>query len=232
VRTSPRAFTRTTAFLVTGIVVLAFGSAGQAAPPSAGARVQTQMAPGDHVTPKIKDNRVSKAEPSANQRRRAGQLNARVRWNALGTPAVLASTGAPLATGLAADPARAALDYIAANRDVLGLTESGAAALEVLTVAPMGLGSAVLLRQRFGGLNAAVDGMMSIGIRDGSVWYLTSSLAPDGKAPEPATLTTADAERIAKTDAGVAEATIAATKLVAVPTPDRGPPTRWCSPPT
>ncbi|GIH05505.1 hypothetical protein Rhe02_35720 [Rhizocola hellebori] len=221
-RTSPRAFTRTTAFLVAGIVVLAFGSGGQAAPPQAGVRVQTDTAPGDHVTTKIKDNRPSKIEPSASQRQRAGQLSARVRWNALGTPAVLASTGAPLATGLPADPAQAALAYVAANRDVLGLTESGAAALEVLTVAPMGLGSAVLLRQRFGELAAAVDGMMSIGVRDGSVWYLTSSLAPDGKAPEPATLTAADAERLAKTDAQAPDATIASTKLVAVPTSDRG----------
>ena len=46
----------------------------------------------------------------------------------------------------------AARAYIDANRDLLGLTQSGAAALEVVTVAPIGQGSAVLLRQRFGDL--------------------------------------------------------------------------------
>ncbi len=222
-RTSPRAFTRTTAFLVAGFVVIASASVGEAAPQQAGVRVQTADAPGDHVTAKITDNRTGKAEPSALARQRAGQLGARVRWNALGTPAVLVSTGAPLATGLAADPAQAARDYVATNRDVLGLTESGAAALEILTVAPLGAGSAVLMRQRFGDLPAAVDGILSVGVRDGSVWYVSSSLAPDGKAPEPATLSAADAQRIAKADAGVGDdATIATTKLVAVPTADRG----------
>ncbi|HEX6682137.1 MAG TPA: M36 family metallopeptidase [Candidatus Limnocylindrales bacterium] len=220
-RTSPRAFTRTAAFLVAGLVVFAAGSGGLASPQS-GFQTETAKAPGDHATTKVKDNRAAKADPTLRQRQRAGQLAATVRWNALGTPAVLASTGAPLATGLAANPAQAARDYINANREVLGLTESGAAALEVLTVAPLGLGSVVLMRQRFGGLAAAVDGIVSIGVRDGAVWYVNSSLARDGAAPEPATLTPADAQRIARADAGTPDATIAATELVAVPTADRG----------
>ena len=218
-RTSPRAIT---AFLVTGLVLLATGSGGQAAGQQAGVRTESVKVFGDHDTEKIKDNRTARVQPNARQLERAGQLGAKVRWNALGTPAVLTTTGKPLASGLKGDPAQVARDYVAANRELLGLTESGAAALEPLTVAPMGEGAAVLMRQRFGDLPAAVDGIVSIGVRNGEVWYVSSSLAADGKAPEAATLTAADAERIAKADAGVTDAVVAATQLVAVPTADRG----------
>ena len=69
---------------------------------------------------------------------------------------MLASTGKPLAQGCR-QTGRSGEAYIAANRDLLGLTQSGAAALEILAVAPMGGGAAVLFRQRFGGLHAGVD---------------------------------------------------------------------------
>ena len=64
--------------------------------------------------------------------------------------------------------------------------------------------------------------MISIGIRDGAVWHVSSSLARDGAAPAPATLSQSEAERIAISDAGLAAATILRTELVAVPTADRG----------
>jgi extracellular elastinolytic metalloproteinase len=61
-----------------------------------------------------------------------------------------------------------------------------------------------------------------VGVRDGKVWYVSSSLARDAAAPQPATISAAAAERIAAADAGVSNATIMGTSLVAVPTPDRG----------
>jgi hypothetical protein len=123
---------------------------------------------------------------------------------------------------LPADPVAGARAYINTNRGLLGLTQRGADALEVLTVAPMGKGAADIFRQRFGNLAAGRDGMLSVGVRDGAVWYLSSSLARDAGAPQPATLSRADAERIAMRDAGVSNATVMGTQLVAVPTPDRG----------
>ena len=220
-RTSPRAIT---AFLVAGLVVLATATGGHAAAgQQAGVRTESVKVFGDQDTEKIKDNRTARLQPNARQLERAGQLGASARWNALGTPSVLAaSAGKPLASGLKGDPAQVARDYVAANLDVLGLTESGAAALEPLTVAPMGEGAAVIMRQRFGDLPSAVDGVISIGVRDGEVWYVSSSLASDGKAPEAATLTAAEAASIAKADAGVTDAVVAANELVAVPTADRG----------
>jgi extracellular elastinolytic metalloproteinase len=178
--------------------------------------------PGDAQVSKDKDNRTGWVGPTASQHARAEQLGAQARWNGFGTPSVLRSTGAPLATGLANDPVQAAREYIAANRDLLGLTASGADALELLSAAPMGAGAAVLFRQRFGDLPAGHDGLVSIGVRDGAVWYVSSSLARDGKAPAPATLSAAAAERIARADAGLADATVMGTELVAVPTVDRG----------
>jgi extracellular elastinolytic metalloproteinase len=222
VRTPPRALARTTAFLVAGLVMLAVGSGGPAAGQPAGAWAEKAQVPGDNASTKVKDNRTGRVDPTASQRERAAQLRARVRWNALGTPAVLASTGVPLAAGLPADPVQAARNYVAGNRDVLGLTAAGADALEVLTVAPMGAGSVVIMRQRFGTLPAAVDGMLAVGVRDGSVLYVSSSLARDAAAPAPPRLSAVDAERIAKADAGAPGASIAATDLVAVPTADRG----------
>src|SRR5262249_52922019 len=141
--------------------------------------------PGDPQARKDKDNRKGWVGPAASQRARAEQLGVQARWNGFGTPSVLRSTGAPLATGLADDPVRAARQYIAANGDLLGLTASGMGALELLTMAPMGAGAAVLFRQRFGHLPAAHDGLISVGVRDGAVWYVSSSLARDGKTPAP-----------------------------------------------
>src|ERR671910_578693 len=70
--------------------------------------------------------------------------------------------------------------------------------------APPGEGSVVLFRQRFGDLAAAVDGMLSVGVRAGQVWHVSSSLARDAATPEPAILTAAQAEAVAVRDAGAA----------------------------
>ena len=66
---------------------------------------------------------------------------------------------------------------------MLGLTERGAKALEVISVAPMGEGAAVLFRQRFGNLEAGRDGVLAVGVRDGDVWHVSSSLARDASQP-------------------------------------------------
>lgn len=222
-RTPSRASAGATAILVGAMLVLTAGAGGQAAPgvPTT-VRTQPGGAQGDSAHAKTEDHRTGRVAPSARQRERAADLGARVRWNALGTPSTLIAGARPLATGLPADSGAAARAYIAANRDLLGLTEKGAAALEILAVAPLGDGAVVLLRQRFGDLAAGVDGMLSVGLRDGAVWYVSSSLARDGAAPAPATLTADQARRIAYDHAGVANATHVRTQLVAVPTADRG----------
>ena len=221
-RTPSRALTGTTALLLAAGLVLTAGAGGQAAPRETPTQAPPGHLPGDTHDSKTTDHRTGRAAPTDRQRDRAAALGARARWTAFGTPAMLTSTGKPLATGLPADPAAAARAYVDANRDLLGLTASGAAALEQLTVAPMGDGATVLFRQRFGDLPAAVDGLLAVGVRDGAVWHVSSSLARDGATPAPATLTAAQAQRAAAADAGLTNPTILRTALVAVPTVSEG----------
>ncbi|WP_433306592.1 M36 family metallopeptidase [Actinoplanes sp. CA-030573] len=209
-RTPSRALPAATTMIVTAALVLGVPAVAGAAPPGRG---------DDHDQHSI-DNRRGSIAPTARQR--ALTAGADARWNRFGTPATLVPAAEPLATGLPADPIAAARAFVDGNRDVLGLTERGAAALDLLTSAPMGDGAAVVFRQRFGDLVAGHDGLLSVGVRDGQVWYVSSSLARDAAAPEPATLTAADAARAAAADAGLTSPTVMANRLVAVPTADRG----------
>src|SRR5512132_2194040 len=149
---------------------------------------------GDTAAAKDKDNRHGRLSPSATQRAKAGTLDAIVSWNNFGTPEMLLSKGSPLATGLGRDATGAARAYVSANRTLLGLTKSAADSLELLAVAPMGKGAAVLFQQRFGGLRPGVDGLLAIGVRDGAVYSVSSSLARSSAAPAEATLGAAAAQ--------------------------------------
>ncbi|HEU4542286.1 MAG TPA: M36 family metallopeptidase [Jiangellaceae bacterium] len=169
-----------------------------------------------------KDNREGRVEPTARQRALAAAVDARARFNNLGTPGTLTSTGRPLASGLPVEPVAAARAYIAANRDLLGLTPRAANSLQVVTVTPMGEGAAVLLQQRFGNLAAGYDGLLVVGVRDGAVYHVSGSLARDAAQPQPATLSQQEAARIAARDAGVGTSAVRDVELVAVPTPEAG----------
>jgi extracellular elastinolytic metalloproteinase len=166
-----------------------------------------------------RDNRKGRVEPTARQRALAAAVEARARFNDLGTPGMLTSTGRPLASNLPSGPVAAARAYIAGNRELLGLTPRAANSLEVVTVAPMGDGAAVLLQQRFGSLVAGYDGLLVIGVRDGMVFHVSGSLARDAVQPAPARLSAEEAARIAVRDAGVDSSAVQEVELVAVPTP-------------
>ncbi|MCU7726372.1 M36 family metallopeptidase [Actinoplanes sp. KI2] len=213
-RTPSRALPAATTTLLATTLVLVAPTVAQAAPSPAGP-------PGDDHQHQTVDNRHGLIAPTGRQRALAAAAGASARWNAFGTPAAL-TAATPLATGLPPDPVAAARAYIDANRDVLGLTARGADSLDLLTSAPLGAGAAVLFRQRFGDLPAGHDGLLALGVRDGQIWYVSSSLARDAEAPAPATLPPADAQRVAAVDAGLANPTVLANRLVAVPTADRG----------
>ncbi|GAA4173396.1 hypothetical protein GCM10022251_71350 [Phytohabitans flavus] len=169
------------------------------------------------------DNRGGTVAPSASQRARAGALGD-VRFNALGTPSALGTAAKPLATGLPAGAEAAARAYLAGNRDLFGLDEAAVAALEPLLVRPMGSGTVVTLRQRFGDLPAGHDGLVTVLVSAGKVLRVTSSLSRDTSAPEAATLSEAEAVAIARADAGLgAGVGTSDVKRVAVPTPADGP---------
>ncbi len=213
-RTHTRAIAWVAAMTVASLT-LAAGPGSNAAP---GAPAEAPAPQGDQQVEKVVDNRQGVVAPAAPQRTQAAAPGVAARFNALGTPAVLTGTTEPLATGLPADPVAAATAYVQGNRDVLGLTERGAAALEAVSVNPIGDGAAVLFRQRFGDLVAGYDGLLSVGVRGGEVWHVSSSLARDAAPPEPPSLSADEAVRLALTDAGVVDAQVRSTELVAVPT--------------
>ncbi|GAB2605167.1 hypothetical protein Aab01nite_79030 [Paractinoplanes abujensis] len=218
-RTPPRALAGTAAGFLAAAIVLSAASGGNAAPAAPAQAEQAKVQGEDHHDHVI-DNRKGRLAPTSGQR--AAAAGAEARWNALGTPASLSAVTQPLESGLPADPVAAAKAYVGRNLDVLGLTARGAEALEVLTTAKLGEGAAVIFRQKFGDLIAGRDGLLSVGVRDGKVWYVSSSLSRDAAAPQPATLTAEQAVALAARDVGIATPTVIANKLVAVPTATEG----------
>jgi hypothetical protein len=168
------------------------------------------------------DNREGRVRPSPRQRALAAAPGVRVRFNELGTAATLTSTRGALASGLPTDPVATARAYVNQNRDLLGLTQRAANSLEVVTVAPMGAGAAVILQQRFGNLVPGFDGLLSVGVRDGKVFHVSGSLARDAGPLAPARLSPQDAAGIAARDVGVAASAVRDVELVAVPTAAQG----------
>ncbi|MGV9384423.1 M36 family metallopeptidase [Nonomuraea sp. NPDC003707] len=174
----------------------------------------------EHGKPDV-DNRQGRVAPPAGLNARSAGTAAEIRWNALGTPAAVTSAE-PLAEGLGSDPEQAARTYLKNNPTVFGLSAQAVDALERVAVNPVGAGHAVLLRQRFGDLPAGVDGLVAIGVVNGQIRHVTSSLSRETEAPPAATITAQQALELAARDGGIDLAT-AATKQatpVAVPAPD------------
>ena len=153
---------------------------------------------GDHQVADL-DARKGREAPSARQTALAH--GKKVRWNRFGTPQVLTADQGYLATGLSSDPVVAAKGWLADNSGLLGIDGSNVANLELLSSAPIGAGRAVLFRQRFGALPAGHDGLVVVGVVDGKVAYVSSTLAGGDLAGE-ASLSPADAFRRAAASAG------------------------------
>ncbi|GAB3434951.1 M36 family metallopeptidase [Actinophytocola sediminis] len=203
-------------------VALATGSLAAGPAWSAPAEQRPTVLQGDVTVDGDVDNRGT-APPSARQRTLAGQTSATVRWNRYGTPGTLR----PHATTQRrdADPVALARTFLTDNREAFGLAAASVDTMETLVSRPMGQGSYVMLRQRFGELPAIVDGLVTFGIRDGAVVYLSSTLSPDQTAPAPATLTPAAALATAAEDAGLPATALATprVRLGAVPMPGAAP---------
>ncbi|GHE42950.1 hypothetical protein GCM10017673_51530 [Streptosporangium violaceochromogenes] len=172
----------------------------------------------DHAKPDL-DNRRGTVAPPASLARPAATTT--IRWNALGTPAVVTGS-APLAEGLGGDPEQAARAYLKANRPLFGLSPDAVDALERVAVNPVGKGHAVLLRQRFGDLPPGVDGQVAIGVTGGKAVHVTSTLSRSSAPPPAARITENRALEIAAADGGIDLAATSTKRVtpVAVPAPD------------
>ena len=84
----------------------------------------------------------------------------------------------------------AARSFVSANKALFRLSDQGVSNLELLNDSPLAGsdGHAVLFRQTFGGLPATQDGLITVGVVDGKIAYVSSSSAGDGSAPAAAVL--------------------------------------------
>jgi extracellular elastinolytic metalloproteinase len=192
-----------TALLLGALLALVISSlpAATAAPGKAAKDVATGFQ-GESGALASLDRRSGRVQPTSRQRSLVAGKQAAARWNAFGTPRSLARNGAALAGATAGSPATAARGWLQANRELFRLSRQGVANLELLHQARIGKGHAVTFRQRFGGLPAAHDGLVTLALLNGRVIHVSSSIAGDGNAPGAARISAVDAWRAAAADVG------------------------------
>jgi extracellular elastinolytic metalloproteinase len=125
------------------------------------------------------DRREGRDRPTAAQKAAVADLGAVVRWNDFGTPRSLIDPSDSLAVRLPADPVAAARSWLRDNRKLFRLSSDGVGDLELLGTNPIGSGHAVLLRQRFEGLAAGQDGLVTVAVARGRIVYVSSTLTGD-----------------------------------------------------
>ena len=133
---------------------------------------------GDPVTGLSDVNLQGSAAPTAAQKQAADSLGkVDLRWNDLGTPASILPRSGSLGSA-PGEPAAAARTWLSAHATLLGLTAEQVADLKHLSSQKLA-GSkarAVIFRQEFGGVPAATGGLVTVGLANGRVHYVSSSL--------------------------------------------------------
>lgn len=142
--------------------------------------------------------------PTAAQRKAAGTLGATVRWNRFGTPSSILPVKGDLGAATGTDEVAAARAWLQRHRATFGLDSGQVAALELVSSQKLADSDAraVLFRQRFGKLPAAIGSMVTVGVADGRIVYVSSSLVRAKATPEAARLTPVQAWQIAATSVG------------------------------
>lgn len=137
------------------------------------------------------DYRPGHQLPGAEQLNLVSALGAKANWNRFGTVRALIRHGGYLGTGYSGTPVEAARAWVREHRALFKLSEQGVDELEVINegVMPHTEARAVLFRQSFGGLKVTHDGLITVGIVGGKVYYVSSSSAGEQPLPGPAVLT-------------------------------------------
>ncbi len=159
------------------------------------------------------------AAPSAAQRAAASGLgDVELRWNEFGTPASILPTSGSLGAAPGA-PAAGARAWLAGHAALLGLSADQLNGLELVSAQPLA-GSearAVLFRQTYGGVPSATGGLVTVGVAQGKVRYVSSSLtkvsAASSAAAPKATLTPLQGWLKAAADVGSAVASADAAEI-------------------
>jgi extracellular elastinolytic metalloproteinase len=170
------------------------------------------------------DARVGALSPTAEQRAVAEDLGAdSVRWNRFGTPHVLVDHDGYLSgprSGKAVDVARG---FVREHRALFRMSDAAVDALTVLRESPLydspdltrvlregkeprnpEVATVVQLRQTFDGLDAAWDGLLTVGVKhDGRVAWVSSSVTGDESVTGAKRLGALDAIKTAAEDVGL-----------------------------
>jgi len=104
-----------------------------------------------------------------------------VSWTQYGTPLNLTREGEFLAEGLTGTPVEVARGYLRAHSALWGLSAADVDALRVVIDQPLSDGSdaySVSFQQYVRGISLTQDGYVVVGVRDGKVAIVTSSLVP------------------------------------------------------
>lgn len=148
------------------------------------------------------DFREGAVKPSQAQLAAVKALGAQASWNRFGTPHSMIRHGGYLATGLSGTPVQAARSFIKANAGLFKLSPASVDALEVVNegITPNNPARAVLFRQKFGDLSPSHDGLITVGVVEGKVYYVSSSSAGDQPPASAASLSPLQAWLIAAAD--------------------------------
>ena len=163
--------------------------------------------------------------------------------------ASLIDYGSYLATGLSGNPVDAARQWLKQNADLMRLSPDAVDNLQLVASSPIGAGRSVLFQQRFGDLPTGFDGLVAVGVVDGKIAYVSSSIAGDEQLTGSPQLSAAEAFVRAANDVGTtaspSDVSVARTdgpwtvlsvnglsepqyaRLVAVPTPEDGAIPAW-----
>ena len=135
------------------------------------------------------DTRVPVTPLASQQEAVAGLGDVRLRWNDLGSPSSILPTDGSLGAA-PGEPAAAARAWLAQHAAVLGLTGGEVADLELVNPQELAgtAARAVLFRQRYGSLVPAESGLVTVGVADGQIAYVSSSLTRADSAPPAAVL--------------------------------------------
>jgi extracellular elastinolytic metalloproteinase len=126
------------------------------------------------------------------------------RFNRFGTPSSILPADGSLGRAASRDPEGAARAWLRQHAAAFGLSATAMSGLELVNVQRLaGSGAtAVLLRQRFGTLTPALASMVTVGIADGQVAYVSSSLTRTTGTPAAPRLGPAAAFAKAAADVG------------------------------
>ncbi len=156
--------------------------------------------------------------PTSAQRSVLRGLGARdVRFNQFGTPSSILPADGSLGRATSTDAATAARTWLRRHAAAFDRTAGDMAALELVNVQRFA-GSrarAVLFRQKFGDLTPALASMVTVGVANGEIAYVSSSLSRTTGTPAAPSLSPARAFATAAADVGAAVSGGAAAIAVA-----------------